>query len=415
MADQRLPPLRSRRRRAARSLFSARSLAARAQFGRQHDARSSPDADDRKLTYDDIVRAAFALGHALKTGTKRGETVGIMLPTGVGAVIAFFAIHAYGRVPAMLNFTAGARNLEGGAARRRRSSASSPRTLRRARQARGARSVAVDRRQDRLSRRRAREAVAVDKVAAVVGSILPRRVATRGLATTRRPSSCSPRAPRATRRASCSPTPTSSPTSSRCARTSRSIRDDVLFNPLPTFHCFGLTVGALLPLYLGVKAVLHPSPLQAQRSPSASSEHRGDDPARDRHLHLAIRARASDEDDLSRLRLAVCGAERVRDETRQLFAARIHGRDARRLRRDRSRARHRRQPAGREPPRHGRPAHAGMECEARAGRRHPECAAASSCAGPNVMQGYLKPDQPGELQPLPDGWHDTGDVVAHRR
>ena len=37
---------------------------------------------------------------------------------------------------------------------------------------------------------------------------------------------------------------------------------DVLFNPLPTFHCFGLTVGALMPLLLGIKAVFHPTPLQ---------------------------------------------------------------------------------------------------------------------------------------------------------
>jgi acyl-[acyl-carrier-protein]-phospholipid O-acyltransferase/long-chain-fatty-acid--[acyl-carrier-protein] ligase len=32
--------------------------------------------------------------------------------------------------------------------------------------------------------------------------------------------------------------------------------------------------------------------------------------------------------------------------------------------------------------------------------------------GPNVMKGYLKPDQPGVLHPLADGWHDTGDIVA---
>jgi len=24
---------------------------------------------------------------------------------------------------------------------------------------------------------------------------------------------------------------------------------DILFNPLPTFHCFGLTVGSLMPLF----------------------------------------------------------------------------------------------------------------------------------------------------------------------
>ena len=32
--------------------------------------------------------------------------------------------------------------------------------------------------------------------------------------------------------------------------------------------------------------------------------------------------------------------------------------------------------------------------------------------GPNVMLGYLKADRPGELQPLSDGWHDSGDIVA---
>ena len=32
--------------------------------------------------------------------------------------------------------------------------------------------------------------------------------------------------------------------------------------------------------------------------------------------------------------------------------------------------------------------------------------------GPNVMVGYLKADKPGVLEPPPDGWHDTGDIVA---
>ncbi len=33
-------------------------------------------------------------------------------------------------------------------------------------------------------------------------------------------------------------------------------------------------------------------------------------------------------------------------------------------------------------------------------------------SGPNTMLGYLKDDRPGELQPPPDGWHDTGDIVS---
>ena len=32
--------------------------------------------------------------------------------------------------------------------------------------------------------------------------------------------------------------------------------------------------------------------------------------------------------------------------------------------------------------------------------------------GPNVMLGYLRADQPGVIEPPPDGWHDTGDIVT---
>jgi acyl-CoA synthetase (AMP-forming)/AMP-acid ligase II len=32
--------------------------------------------------------------------------------------------------------------------------------------------------------------------------------------------------------------------------------------------------------------------------------------------------------------------------------------------------------------------------------------------GPNVMFGYLRVENPGVLQLLPEGWHDTGDIVA---
>jgi acyl-[acyl-carrier-protein]-phospholipid O-acyltransferase/long-chain-fatty-acid--[acyl-carrier-protein] ligase len=31
--------------------------------------------------------------------------------------------------------------------------------------------------------------------------------------------------------------------------------------------------------------------------------------------------------------------------------------------------------------------------------------------GPNIMLGYIMPDNPGVLQPLEDGWYHTGDVV----
>src|SRR5690606_16710088 len=43
--------------------------------------------------------------------TKAGEYVGVMLPNMVSSIATFFALQAYGRVPAMLNFSTGGHNL----------------------------------------------------------------------------------------------------------------------------------------------------------------------------------------------------------------------------------------------------------------------------------------------------------------
>ena len=85
-------------------------LRARREFGGSKVA--IVDGDERELTYTEIVRAAFALGSAIRRKTDRNEVIGIMLPTGAGAVIAFLAVLAAGRIPAMLNFSAGSANLK---------------------------------------------------------------------------------------------------------------------------------------------------------------------------------------------------------------------------------------------------------------------------------------------------------------
>ena len=93
---------------------------------------------------------------------------------------------------------------------------------------------------------------------------------------------------------------------------------DILFNPLPTFHCFGLTVGALMPLFVGIKAVFHPTPLQPHeivRRVKAT----GATILLSTDTFISQYARAGDQGDLNSLRLAVCGAERLRDETRALL------------------------------------------------------------------------------------------------
>src|ERR1700761_6876490 len=69
------------------------------------------DQERRPLSYTDLIRAAFALGRKLSAISAPGERVAVLLPSSVGVVVAFFALHAIGRVPTMLNFTAGIRNL----------------------------------------------------------------------------------------------------------------------------------------------------------------------------------------------------------------------------------------------------------------------------------------------------------------
>src|SRR5450432_2783281 len=69
------------------------------------------DQERNPLSYTDVIRAAFALGRKLAQMTQKGERVGVLLPTSSAGVVTFFALHAFGRTPVMLNFTAGLRSL----------------------------------------------------------------------------------------------------------------------------------------------------------------------------------------------------------------------------------------------------------------------------------------------------------------
>src|SRR3569623_1057558 len=69
------------------------------------------DQDREPLSYSTFLTRVFGLSRLLKRHIGEEPRVGLMLATSVGGAICFFAMHAMGRVPVMINFTAGQANI----------------------------------------------------------------------------------------------------------------------------------------------------------------------------------------------------------------------------------------------------------------------------------------------------------------
>jgi acyl-[acyl-carrier-protein]-phospholipid O-acyltransferase/long-chain-fatty-acid--[acyl-carrier-protein] ligase len=185
---------------------------------------------------------------------------------------------------------------------------------------------------------------------------------------------------------------------------------DVLFNPLPVFHCFGLTVGTLLPLFAGVKVVTHPTPLQPKEIVRRIRRH-GATILLSTDTFINQYARCGEAGDLDTMRLAVCGAERLRDETRTAVRkkygiALLEGYGVT----EASPVVAANQLEANHPGTVGRLME-GMEAKLEPVEGIPN-AGQLMVRGPNIMLGYLKPDAPGVIVPPQDGWYNTGDVVS---
>jgi acyl-[acyl-carrier-protein]-phospholipid O-acyltransferase/long-chain-fatty-acid--[acyl-carrier-protein] ligase len=387
------------------TLFDA-LLEARQRHGGGHVI--ADDIEQAPMSYRGLITGSYALGAALVARTTRGDRVGVLLPTSRGALVTFFALHATGRVPALLNFSTG------------------PASVRAACQAAGISTVLTAR---RFVERAKLEPIiaALDESATVVYLEDVRREIGTIARLTALIRSCLSRPQHRPERANdpavvlftsgSEGAPKGVVLSHRNLLANRyqlaSVIDirpkDVVLNALPVFHSFGLTGGLLLPLLAGVRTFLYPSPLH-YRTVSELAYGLNATILFGTDTFLAGYARVADNYDFYSVRYVFAGAERVKAETRRVwfdrFGIRIlegYGTTETSPALAVNTAMHfKASTVGRLLP--------GIEHRveqvdgiAEGGRLF--------VRGPNVMLGYMKVENPGVLQPPPDGWYDTGDIV----
>ena len=381
-------------------------IAAREKYG---DKEILEDQDRKPLTYTGLIRAAFVLGRKIAALTEPAERVAILLPASMGVVVTFYGLHAQGRVPVMLNFTSGERNVKA------------------AIKAAGVRKVLTAKRfiqqaklEDLIGHiESVAEVVWLDDVRASIG--LPDKLygLMAGLMPKRFRVKTEPSSPGVVLFTSGSFGAPKGVVLSQwnlvanCRQVAQHIALDpdwVMFNPLPTFHCFGLTGGVLLPLLQGLKAFQYPSPLHAKQIVELLPQVKASILfATDTFLNQY--ARVAGANDFSTLKFVVAGAEKVRDETHHLFNTRFHG-----LKLLEGYGATEAAPvvAVNHPDRN-RPGTVGQILPGMEWRLDPvdgiDQGGRLYLRGPNVMKGYLSPDDPLKIEPLPGGWHDTGDIV----
>lgn len=363
------------------------------------------------LSYDRLVTGALALGRVLCRHAKPGEALGLLLPNTSAAVATFFAAQAFGRVPAMLNFSTGPGNvLAACEAAQIRTIVTSRRFIEQARLSALADGLAARHTLVYLEDLRARMGL-VDKLYGLLARPLARWVHGRAK---RSPDDAAvilftsgsegmPKGVVLSHRnilANCA---------QLAARVAFSPADTV-FNALPVFHSFGLTGGLLLPVLSGIRCFLYPSPLHYRIVPEMVYDTNatimfGTD------TFLAGYGRAANPYDFYSVRHVFAGAEKVKETTRRTwmekFGLRIlegYG------------ATETAPVIAVNTPMHFQAGTVGRVLPGIETRLETipgiDEGARLWVRGPNVMLGYLRVERPGELEPPPERWYDTGDIVT---
>lgn len=366
------------------------------------------DIKRKPMTYQNVLIKTWVLGKALKKMTYDGEHVGLFLPTSNAAVVSFFALSAYHRVPAMLNYSMGARSLlstinTGGI----KKIITAEQFIEKAKlhdvikkiEAAGIKVIYLEK----------LNIGGIAKLGGVVKSYFSewiyqeRSASDTGVILFTSGSEGSPKGVVLSHKNLLA----------NCYQMSVKIaftRQDVIFNALPIFHCFGLTAGTLLPVMFGIRSFCYPSPLHYRIVPELVYETDATIMF-GTNTFLSGYARYAHPYDFYNVRYVFVGAEKLSPETRTLYAEEFGVRlfegygttETAPVLTSNTPMQYRSNTTGTFLPciQHRIEKVEGITEGGRLFVR-----------GPNVMKGYLLKDKPGELVPLKDGWYDTGDIVS---
>ena len=375
----------------------------------QHDqqAWSIADAQGTQLGLKKLVLAARVLGYQLDQTLVNQKQVGVMLPNVAGVVATFFALQAYGRIPAMLNFTSGEAALISAC---RTAQVQSVLTSRKFIELAGLETLAEALAQEveLIYLEDIREQITLGvKLKALLRSKskLPGLQVAPDQPAVILFTSGSEGAPKAVLLSHQNIVANVEQISAMFPL----LPGDGVFNALPTFHSFGLTAGLLWPLFKGARVELHPSPLHYHIIPERIYQTNA-------RLFFATDtfyngyARKADAYDFYSIDALVAGAEKLRPETRQRYADQFHKpifegygvTEAAPVLAVNIPQMCQHGTVGQFVP--------GIEHRIEPVAGLPE-GGRLWVRGPNIMLGYYKADNPGLLVPPPDGWYDTGDIV----
>jgi acyl-[acyl-carrier-protein]-phospholipid O-acyltransferase/long-chain-fatty-acid--[acyl-carrier-protein] ligase len=364
------------------------------------------DPTSGQLTYKRLLQATRILGDKLMPLAPEGRAIGVMLPTSNGAAVTVLALMSGGRVPAMINFTSGAANILGACRAAQVDTILTAHAF--VERARLEKLVAAVEKQVRIIYLEdIRKTVTFsDKLRGALRAKKPlvkRKPDDWGVILFTSGTEGVPKGVVISHRN----------VLANVAQVEARIdfgREDRLFMALPAFHSFGFMGGIVLPLISGVPTYLYPSPLHYRTVPElvygiCATYIFGTD------TFLAGYARMANPYDFRSLRYIVSGGEPIKESTRRIYLEKFGMRilegygvtETSPVLALNTPMFNKFGTVGRVLP--------GMQ--ARLDKvEGVEDGGRLWVKGPNVMLGYLRADKPGVLEPPPDGWYDTGDIVA---